>query len=81
MYQQFIRKNITLSAILLFLVLFYIVHSIKPHLAYNEDGSIKPFGLGNTKKTILPIWLIAICIAMLAYLFILYYLAAPKLIH
>ena len=68
-----IKNNITSFSILLFVILFAIVQIISPAFLYNEDGSLREFGLGTKKKTILPIWLFAVIIAILAYLSILYY--------
>ena len=73
MNKSVIKNNITSFSILLFVILFAIVQIISPAFLYNEDGSLREFGLGTKKKTILPIWLFAVIIAILAYLSILYY--------
>lgn len=78
MNRTFIRKHITSISITIFIVLFYIIQIFKPHFLYNQDGSIKHFGIGYKKKTILPMWVITIVIAILCYLAVLYYLAIPK---
>jgi hypothetical protein len=65
------RTHTLLFATLLFCVLFYSVHVIKPKLVYNEDGGFRPFGLGYKHKTILPIWLISIILAIFSYLLVL----------
>lgn len=68
------KNNVLLFSILLFLVLFYIIaFVIKPSFLYNDDGSIKPFGLGYKFKTIIPFWLITIGIAVISYLIIFYF--------
>jgi len=41
-------------------------------------GSLRTFGLGHRRKTILPIWLLSIILGILSYLFILYYITLPK---
>ena len=48
---------------------------------YNEDGSLRQFGLGYKNKTIITGWLLSIILAILSYLFVLYYLDYPKLIN
>jgi hypothetical protein len=50
-----------------------------PHFLYNQDGSLREFGIGYKKKTVIPIWLVALILAILSYLFVLYYLAIPKI--
>lgn len=79
MNRSFIRRNITSTAIVIFVILFCIVQTIKPSFMFNMDGSPKIFGLGNKRKTVIPIWLISLILAILSYLFVLYYLAIPKL--
>ncbi len=51
---------------------------MKPSFIYENDGSFRQFGLGYKKKTVIPIWLITIILAILSYVFILYYLTIPK---
>jgi len=80
MFRLFIRQNITSVSIVLFVVLFIMVQLLKPSIIYDKDGSIRQFGLASRKKTVLPIWLVTIFLAILCYLFILYYLTLPKFI-
>ena len=79
MYRNFIRQNITIVSILLFLIIFGIVQFIKPAFLYNKDGSVREFGIGYKNKTILPIWLFSILLGILSYLFILYFVTYPRL--
>ena len=77
--RNIIRKNLTSVSVVLFLSLFILVQYIKPSFLYDTDGSLRQFGIGTRKKTILPCWLITIILAILSYLFMLYYLNIPKL--
>jgi len=61
-------------AILLFILLFSIIHYLKPDIVYNKDGGFRPFGVGYRNKTVVPIWIVAIIIAVLSYLMVLNYL-------
>ena len=79
MYRAYIRKNITSTAIILFIILFAVIQYIQPAFLYESDGALRQFGLGSSKKTIIPIWFLTLILAMMCYLFVLYYLAAPKL--
>ncbi len=74
MLKSFIRNNVTLVAILVFIFIFGIVQMIKPGFLYKQDGSIREFGVGYRNKTIMPIWLFSIILGVLSYLFVLYYL-------
>jgi hypothetical protein len=79
MLRLFISENVTLVAIIIFTVLFAIIHLLKPPFLYKHDGSIREFGVGYKNKTILPVWLLSIILGILCYLFVLYYLAFPRL--
>jgi uncharacterized membrane protein YidH (DUF202 family) len=75
MYRQIIRENVTLVSIVLFLILFGIITLTKPKFLYNNDGSIREFGVGYKNKTILPIWLLSIVLGIVSYLLVMYCLA------
>jgi hypothetical protein len=79
MLRTFIRNNITLSAITLFMSIFIMVYIAKPACLYKPDGSIRDFGIGTKNKTIMPVWLFSIILGILSYLFVSYYLAYPKI--
>ena len=79
MYRNFIRDNVTLVAIILFIIIFSMIQLSKPAFLYNTDGSIREFGVGYKNKTILPIWLLSIVLGIICYLIVMYYIAHPKL--
>lgn len=79
MLRQFIRNNIPLVSIVIFIILFSLVQLYKPLFLYNQDGSIRSFGIGYKNKTIVPVWLFSIILGIFCYLFVLYYLAYPKI--
>jgi heme/copper-type cytochrome/quinol oxidase subunit 2 len=79
MYRSFIKKNTTSVAILLFIGVFFAIQYFKPKFMFKNDGTIRQFGIGYKEKTILPVWLIAIVIAILSYVFVMYYLAMPRI--
>ncbi len=80
MLRNFIRNNVTLTAVLMFMILFSIIQLTKPGFMYNNDGSLREFGVGYRNKTILPVWLFSILLGILCYVFVLYYLTYPKFI-
>ena len=74
MLRTFIRNNITLVSVIIFMIVFGLVQMIKPAFLYKNDGSIREFGVGYKNKTIMPVWLFSIILGILSYLFVLYYL-------
>ena len=72
--KKFIRINIVNISIILFLLLFSIIHYFKPGFIYNKDGGFRPFGVGYKHKTVVPMWLVSIFLAILCYMFVLVYL-------
>jgi hypothetical protein len=75
MHREYISKHPILVSIILFMVLFFVIQLGVPTFLYNTDGSIRNFGIGYKNKTIFPIWLLAIILAILCYLFVLFYLS------
>ena len=73
MNPRWVRHNKVSVAIILYIILFMLINFIKPAFMYNPDGTIKEFGVGFRKKTIIPIWLISIFMAIIAYFSVMYY--------
>jgi hypothetical protein len=80
MLRTFTRNNITLVSVSLFLLIFGFVQIMKPSFLYNNDGSLREFGVGYKNKTILPLWLFSIVLGILTYVLVLYYLTYPRII-
>ena len=75
MNHTYIRENLPLLSIILFIIVFAAIQSMKPDFLYNKDGSIREFGIGYRNKTIIPVWFLAIFIATLSYFSVMYYAA------
>jgi len=75
MLKGFIRYHKLSISILIFLILFSIVHMTKPIMLYNDDGSFRQFGVGYRHKTVIPIWGVSMVIAIFSYMSVMYYLA------
>tara|TARA_A100001011_G_C14130913_1_gene765397 strand:+ start:14 stop:241 length:228 start_codon:yes stop_codon:yes gene_type:complete len=71
MYKQFIKNNLILSAITIFLLVFGVFAVIKPNFLFTKDGAIRHFGLGKSRCTIVPIWLLVIILSITIYMFLL----------
>lgn len=71
--RNFIRYHKLSFAILIFLLMFSAIHYMKPTLLYTTDGGFREFGVGYKNKTVIPIWIVAIVLALLSYLAVMYY--------
>jgi len=80
MNRQFVRENVTMVSIVLFVVIFYGIQYFKPAFLYNRNGSIRDFGVGFRNKTILPVWLLSIILGILCYLMVLYSITYQRFI-
>ena len=72
--RSFIARNRLNISLIIFLIIFSLIHYLKPGVVYNENGEFRPFGVGYRHKTIIPIWLVAIITAILSYMSVLVYL-------
>ena len=79
MYRCYIRENVTLVSVVIFIIIFGTIQMMKPACLYNRDGSIREFGIGYRNKTIFPIWLLSLSLGILCYLFVMYYVANPRM--
>jgi hypothetical protein len=79
MYRTYIRENILLISIILFISIFGLIQMFKPACFYNKDGSIRDFGIGYRNKTIFPIWLMSLVLGILCYLAVLYFVNIPRI--
>jgi hypothetical protein len=77
--RNFVRKHLVSFATLLFVGLYVLILKLKPGFLYNHDGTLRTFGVGYKNKTVIPVWLLAIALAIISYLGILYYLIYPKI--
>jgi hypothetical protein len=69
--KQFIGNHTTAMSILLFSILFISIQMIKPAFIYNPDGSLRSFGIGTKNKTIVPMWLVTLLLAIISYMVVL----------
>ena len=80
MLRQFVTININLVSIIVFLLLFAIILLIKPSIMFDKNGNPREFGIGYKNKTILPLWLAVIILAIISYLAILCYINYKRFI-
>ena len=55
------------GSIAIFLLLMLLVYWVKPRAVFNEDETLREFGVGTVRKTVTPFWLVAILCAIAAY--------------
>lgn len=67
-----IRKNLPFFAVLLYLILFFAIQQSKPGFLYNSNGSLREFGIGFKRKTVIPIWVLSIVLAIISYVTVMY---------
>jgi hypothetical protein len=79
MNRGFVRKNIPLFSLILYIIVYSIIIFIKPYIIYNKNGSLRTFGIGYKSRTVLPVWLVSIIIAILSYFSVMYYVSYPEL--
>jgi hypothetical protein len=73
MFNQYIpREALSVIAVFLFLILFGIINAFRPSIIYNKDLSFRRFGIGYKNKTVVPIWLFSIILAILVYVAVTY---------
>ena len=78
--KTFVRNNTAGVALCVYIIVFMIIQYTNPSCLYNEDGSLREFGVGYNSKTIFPIWLVAIIIAILSYLAVLIYSRTSRVV-
>ena len=73
MFNQYIsREALSVIAVFIFLILFGIINALRPSVIYNKDLSFRRFGIGYKNKTVIPIWLFSIVLAILVYVMVTY---------
>jgi hypothetical protein len=73
MFNQFVsREALSIIAVFIFIILFGIINAFRPSIVYNKDLSFRQFGIGYKNKTVVPIWLMSIILAILVYVGVTY---------
>jgi hypothetical protein len=73
MFTNFLsREFASIIAVFIFIILFGMINAFRPSLIYNKDLSFRRFGIGYKNKTVIPIWLFAIILAIIVYVTVVY---------
>lgn len=78
-YSRLILKNRLGVSMALFTILFSVVVIVKPNFIFDHDGAFREFGVGNSSKTVIPMWLFVVVLALLSYYSVIYIIAYPNL--
>ena len=65
---QYLNSRISYS-ITLYVLIMILVFTMKPKFIFNDDGSIKSYGVNNDEKTIYSLGVISISAAIVAFYF------------
>ena len=77
--RSILKKNIIATTIIFFVLVYMFINSLKPAFLYTHNGALRQFGLGYRQKTIIPLWLLSIVIAIISYLLVRFYIVFPRL--
>ena len=80
MLGYYFRKYKVQSAIILFTISYVLVMMMQPRFCFDNEGNVLQFGLNYKNKTIVPIWLVSILLAIFSYFMIYYYLHVSSII-
>lgn len=67
--QQSIKYKIIMS-MFVFMILYGVLTIVKPIIIFDEDGSIREFGINSSKKTIIPLWMVTILLSIFSYMIV-----------
>lgn len=66
-------------SLIIFVISYVTLNMAKPTFLYNDNKTLRDFGIGYRKKTVLPLWIISIVLAILSYFSILYYVTYKRI--
>lgn len=68
MFSEYTKHDKLIIAILIFSTIYSLVQYIEPNFLYKPDGTLREFGVGYRKKTILPLWLFSFILGIFSYI-------------
>ncbi len=71
MVSHYFRKYATTISIVLFAIIYAVLSVYKPAMMFSKDGDIREFGVGQSNKTIMPLWLVSLLLGIMCYFVIL----------
>jgi hypothetical protein len=77
--KSYIKRNLVMFSLIIFVISYVTLNMAKPTFLYNDNKTLRDFGIGYRKKTVLPLWIISIVLAILSYFSILYYVTYKRI--
>ena len=77
--KSYIKRNLVMFSLIIFVISYITLNMAKPTFLYNDNKTLRDFGIGYRKKTVLPLWIISIVLAILSYFSILYYVTYKRI--
>ena len=71
MVSHYFRKYATTISIALFAIIYAALSVYKPAMMFSKDGDLREFGVGQSNKTIMPLWLVSLLLGIMCYFVIL----------
>jgi len=56
-----------LTAAVIFLVFYGLLVYWRPVAVFDNQGNMRPFGIGRTETTVIPLWMCVMMLAVLSY--------------
>jgi len=72
MIKKYVKDHPVIISIILFCLIYFTLQISHPKYLYDDAGALKTFGIGYRNKTVFPIWIFAICLAILCYVFVMF---------
>lgn len=60
-------ENLGLIASIVYISLYFMLVWLRPSVLFEPGGGLRQFGLGNSRTTIVPLWLVAILLGILSF--------------
>jgi hypothetical protein len=68
-----LNKSVFTVVIIMYVTLYLIINQIKPDFIFNNlEDNLRQFGIGYKEKTIFPLWLVSIILAIFSYFIVCY---------
>ncbi len=61
------RDSVMLMAAVVFLVCYGVLVWWRPAAVFDSQGNMRPFGIGRTETTVVPLWMCVVMLAVLSY--------------
>jgi hypothetical protein len=64
---ELVRQHPIQASIVLYFIIVSVILLIQPNMIFNRSGVPRDFGVGDNRRTIYPLWLVCILVAILSF--------------